>query len=201
MQPWITKILDPDNDFIIWDGFAGVNEWNYQNNSIKFCGLSYLAPRLGFKEFENAGFICDNPIILYTLFDQTSRDIMKNMSGNIEFDGAFKKVLFDHHFPEFDHLLKLPQIDWPWPENIWRLRKKYGKIRGYVPDHTGWQPMNKLDLFFDCIDNNVPISGEWYEWNWDLSNYGKEKLQYKIFTDKIEYFPSSSPRSENLRMC
>ena len=213
LQPWITKILDPDNDFIIWDGFAGVNEWNYQNNSIKFCGLSYLAPRLGFKEFENAGFICDNPIILYTLFDQTSRDITKKMmrkrcaaAGNIEFEPhrehsvapSFKKTLFEHHFPEFDHLLKLPQQDWPWPENIWRLRKEYGESRGYVPDHTGWSPMKDLDLFFEYIDNNIPITSQWREWNWNLSDYGKQKLQYKIFTDKIEYFPASTPQSENL---
>ena len=74
-------------------------------------------------------------------------------------------------------------------------RSEYGEIRGYIPDHTEFNPIEKLDLFFDCIDKNVPISGEWQEWNWDLSDYGKEKLQYKIFTDKTEYFPSATPRS------
>jgi len=121
-----------------------------------------------------------------------------HISRHVEFDDNFKKHLFEHHFPEFNHLLKLPQINWQWPEDFWSLRSEYGDIRGCIPNFTAWNPMEKLDLFFDCIDNNVPISNSWCEWNWDLSDYGKEKLQYKIFTDKIDYIPSSSPPSKNL---
>ena len=171
--------------------------------------------------FEGAGFVSDNPIILYTLFD---RNIMKNMSDDHErcqaeryrwsrrlchdedtqWERPYKNPLYKHHFPEFDHLLKIPQKDWPWPLvgsepsgpcDWWSLRSEYGNIRGYVPDNTEFNPIKKLDLFFDCIDNNVPISDNWNEWNWNLSDYGKEKLQYKIFTDKIEHFPASTPRS------
>ena len=227
--PWMRHILDPDNDFIISGGQQGVKELNYFDNSISFDspGIFTFIP-IGFRGFEHAAFIGDNPIILYTAFDQTSRNMMRNMSGPVEHGSVFKKMLFEHNFPEFNHLLKLEQIEWQWPggpirspeglaksrhpshgvgleseaeaveptlHHWWQFRSEYGNIRGYIPDFQVWDPMEKLDLFFDCIDNNVPISNSWCEWNWNLSDYGKEKLQYKIFTDKIEHFPASEPRS------
>jgi len=211
LYSWIKDILDPNNDFIIAGGHSGVKEWNYQDNLIWFNNVGTLMPvgQVGITKegFESSGFLMDNPIILYAALD---RSIMKTMSGNIKFEHPFKKTLFEHHFPEFDHLTKIEPSRWSWPGppnkggqrsshpqmfDWFKDRSEYGEIRGYIPDHTEFNPIEKVDLFFDCIDKNVPISGEWEEWNWDLSDYGKEKLQYKIFTDKTEYFPSATPRS------
>ena len=81
LQSWVREILDPNNDLIIYGGAGGVERWDYQNNSIVFDGpgTNHFSP-VGYRGFEHAAFLCDNPIILYTLFDQTSRSMMKNIS-------------------------------------------------------------------------------------------------------------------------
>ena len=211
LQCWIKTLddINPENDFIIYGGNPCVGEINPENNTMKWSRPSayWIA---GHKEFEYAGLLDDNATILYTLFNQTTRDMIKglNLKGYHDYEGLIKQKIFEHNFPEFNHVLKDPHGfwgNWLWAEDGtthgipggWReLRKEYGPSRGYIIHCSYWSPMDKLDLFYDCIDNNVPIAGEFCPWDWSgLTDYGKEKLQNKIFTDKIEYYPSSKPWS------
>lgn len=160
LQPYIKFACKADKEFILLARTPlSIFKFSDKKESYFSYNPQLLYGAVGLKGFDFADVFNENPQIMYSFFDDLYRQQVKEQSS-MSWESQFKKLYYEHHFPEIEHMQKSEIFTWNYLKtlNIDRPNGIYmqsGKTQICYPQRT-WLNY-PLKQFYESIDKSKAI--------------------------------------------